>query len=61
MGVNREPLCEEELVACTNHTAIVQVDIIDKQPRADAVGLNGAVFFQQLHVVFVEEQACLIL
>ena len=61
MGVYSEALCEEELITCTNHTTIIQVDIVDEQPGADTVGFERTVFFKQLHVVFVEEQTCLIL
>ena len=60
MGVDGQTLGEEELVAGAYHTAVVQIDIVDEEPRADAVGLECAAFFEQLHVVLVEEQARLV-
>ena len=60
MGVDGQALSEEELVTGAYHTAIVQIDIVDEEPRADAVSLQCAALLQQLHVVLVEEQACLV-
>ena len=60
MCVNCKTLSEEELIACAHHTAIVQVNVIDEEPRADTVCLKRTFLFEQLHVVLVEEQACLV-
>ena len=61
MGVDGQTLGEEELVTGTNHSTVVQVYIIHEKPRADAVGLEGALLLKELHVVLVEEQSCLVL
>ena len=61
MGIDRQSLREEELIAGTYYTAIVEVDIVDEEPGADTVGLQGAVLLNELHVIFVEKQTCLVL
>ena len=50
VGMDGQTLGEEELVAGAYHTAVVQIDIVDEEPRADAVGLERAALFEQLHV-----------
>ena len=61
VGVDGKTLGEEELIAGTDDTAVVEIDIVDEEPRAYAVVLQGASFFQQLHVILIEQQARLIL
>ena len=61
MGVDGQTLGEEELVAGTDHSTVVQIHVVHEQPRADAVGLEGALLLKELHVVLVEEQSCLVL
>ena len=60
MGVDGEPLGEEHLVAGTHYTTIVEVDVVDKEPRADAVLRELATFLGQLHDVLVEKQSHLV-
>ena len=60
MGVDGQPLGEEELVAGAYHTTVVQVDIVHEEPRADAVVCERTALLEQLHVVFVEEQSRLV-
>ena len=61
VGVYREALGKEYLIAGANHTAVVQVDIVDKEPCADAVVGECAALFSKLHDILVEEQAHLVL
>ena len=61
MCINSESLGEEHLVTGTYHTSVVEIDIVDKKPCSDAVGLEGTTFFKQLHVVLIEEQTRLVL
>ena len=37
MRMLRQSLGEEHLIASSDDTTVVQVDIVDEQPRADAV------------------------
>ena len=37
MGMDGQPLGEEHLIAGTDDTAVIQVDVVDKEPRADTV------------------------
>ena len=60
MSVLGQPLGEEHLVASPDHTTVVQVNIVDKEPCADAVVSQLAAFLCQLHDVFVEEQPHLV-
>ena len=60
MGVHRQSLGKEELIAGTYNTAIVQIDIVDEEPGADTVGLQRTALLNQLHVILVEEQARLV-
>ena len=60
VGVDRQSLCEEELVAGTYHSTVVQIDIVDEEPGADAVGLQGTALLDELHVILVEQQAGLV-
>ena len=61
VGVVGEALGEEHLVARSHHAAVVQVDVVDEEPRAQAVVAQRAAFLGQLHDVLVEEQARLVL
>ena len=60
MGVDGQSLREEELVAGAHHTTVVQIDVVDKEPRADTVVGQGAALLKELHVILVEEQSCLV-
>ena len=56
VGVDRQSLREEELVTGTYHSTIVEIDIVDEEPGADAVGLQGTALLDELHVILVEQQ-----
>ena len=60
MGVDSQSLGEEHLVTRTYDTTVVQVDVIHKKPRADAVLRELATLLGQLHDVLVEEQSHLV-
>ena len=60
MRMLRQSLGEEHLVACSDDTAVVQVDVVDEQPRADAVISQFATLLSQLHDILVEQQAHLV-
>ena len=60
MGVVGEVLGEEHLVAGLHHPGVVVVDIVDEEPRADAVVGQPAALLCQLHDVLVEQQARLV-
>ena len=51
MGILSESLSEEHLIAGTHYSTIVEIDIIYKQPCADAVISKGASLLGQLHVI----------
>ena len=55
MGVDSQALGEEHLVTRTYDTTVVQVDVIHKKPRADAILREFASLLGQLHNVLVEE------
>ena len=55
-----ETLGEEDLVAGADNAAVVQVDIVDKEPGADTVVGQLTTFLSQLHDVFVEQQTHLV-
>ena len=61
MCVFCESLCEEYLVTGSYHTSVVDVDIIDEEPRANAVVGQRTALLNQLHDILIEEQACLVL
>ena len=60
MGVLGESLSEEYLITGTDHTAVVQVDVVDKEPGADTVVRELATLLGQLHDILIEEQAHLV-
>ncbi len=61
MRVVRKTLCKKDLIACTHNATVVQVDVVDKKPCADAVGGERASFLHKLHHILIEKQTCLIL
>ena len=61
MGVDGKALSEEHLIAGANNTTVVEVDIVYKQPCADAVIGKGATLLCKLHDILIEEQTHLIL
>ena len=61
MRVDCQSLCEEKLVTGTDNTTIIQIYVIYKEPCTDTVVFQGTSLFNQLHAIFIEEQASLIL
>ena len=61
MGVDSETLREEHLIAGSDDATVVEVDVVDEEPRADAVIRQFAPFLGQLHNILIEEQSHLVL
>ena len=57
MGILSESLSEEHLIAGTHYSTIIKIDIIYKQPCADAVICKCASLLGQLHDILIEEQS----